>query len=191
MAKSEKELSLLIDECCDVFEEETPLYRVMPYFDSLGLDWCLPESEVPNSYIRDNFQIFSDIKSRRSYAILSHTGGLFPQGKAFLPGGYEIDVPNLGDKSKKSLAGYCWEENGRQYWLSNESTLEDGINDAASICDDWLFGAFFFMDFESDGSLRSPDESLPDVEEIEKAIFELGGKRSDPVVKGLENQFLW
>ena len=193
-------------EACDKALAEAPCMHIMPNFDALAYEWGL--EKIPNGFIRDEFCIFSDLDSHATYAIFKQEGGFFRAGSMMMAGGLEIPASALKldpayeaeAEEKISIAGYQWEEDGQTYLLSNSSKIEDGCNEAWADCDDWLFGPFFFGDFNADGTSREAapegmipcyggDEEFlpaPDAEEMEKLLFELGFQRSAGQIEELE-----
>ena len=188
---------------CDAVKADAPVCFSMPSFDCLAEIWAL--DECGNASIRDEFHIWCDVQSKATYALIEQVGGFFRIGAdepyVALAGGLEMPgfIPDSDYAAEVAgqvaIAGYKWGADGATWLLGNELQAE-----AWADCDDWLFSPFYFADFQADGALIPPpppgmirayggDEEFlpaPDIEEIERALFNLGARRPDSEIKELE-----
>lgn len=184
MTRTESDLQRLLGEC-DVIGDHPPAQHLMPNFDALAWEW-LNQEHIPNSHIMDEFSIWCDMASQKTYAIIKSVGGFFRNGAIF-GGGLQLDVSDEVSE-KICIAGYCWESDGTTWTLSNTARIEDELNEAWCDCDDWLFGPCFFMDINPDGTIRERKPvTFPPREKIEKALFNLGFRRPDHETAVLES----
>ena len=188
MIKTESDLQHLLDECCDVDGDVVAANHLMPNFDALAYEW-LHQDSIPNSHIMDEFTIWCDLSSHKTYAILKTVGGFFRSGVVFA-GGLQLDSNFAESSQKVCIAGYCWEPDGNTLTLSNTSVIADELNEAWCDCDDWLFGPCFFMGVNPDGTERHRRQpSFISDEDVEKSLFDLGFRRPDRDVAMLESVF--
>lgn len=184
MSKTQSTIDSLLSECSDLTEAYAPVTYLMPNFYALGLDWC---HDCANSHIRDEFTIWSDVVTKSTYAVIRSIGGFF-RGDVFA-GEFKISGDKISPESAKvSIAGYRWDQDGSTWFVENTSQIKDELNEAWCDVDDWLFGAFFFWNFNADGSVKPPEprrKDSPDSDEIEKKLFEMGFLRENPSLEKL------
>lgn len=190
---------------CDAVKADAPVCHSMPCFDQLAQIWAA--DHCSNGFIRDEFSIWCDVQSKATYALIEQVGGFFRLGSdepsEVLAGGLVMPgfIPDpdyaAAVAGQVAIAGYKWEQDGSTWLLGNEHQGE-----AWADCDDWLFSPFYFSEFQADGSLVPPpppgmcrcigpdgEESfraLPDLEELQQRLFNLGARRPDAEIEQLE-----